>query len=113
MIWGIGSALGLLAILGYAVFVCGAILLWSNRLDVPTWVNDELGAVRRSVVRHAVSATFHGLREEAACKAYPTCFVRSLARSSRRRINRGAILLAIGPLLLLIDLLILNFHVYW
>lgn len=108
-----GSALGVLAVLGYTVFVCGAILLWTNRLDVPTWVNDELGAVRRSLIRHAVSGTFHGLREEAACKACPTCFRRSLARPSRRRINRGAILVAIGPLLLLIDLLILNFHSYW
>jgi hypothetical protein len=106
MIWGVGSTLGLLAILGYTVFVSGAILLWSNRLDVPTWVSDEFGAVRRSVIRHAASAKFHGLREETACKACPTCFVRSLARPSRRRINRGAILLAIGPLLFLLDLLI-------
>jgi hypothetical protein len=106
MIWGAGSALGLLAILGYSVFVSGAVLLWANRLDVPVWVNDELGAMRRSVIRHAVSAKFHGLREELSCKACPSCFVRSLARPSRRRINRGAILLAIGPLLLLLDLLI-------
>src|SRR6266576_1879108 len=63
MIWGPGCALGLLAILGYALFVCGAILLWAKRLDVPTWVNDELGAVRRSVIRHAVSGTSHGLRK--------------------------------------------------
>ncbi len=106
MIWGAGSTLGLLAILGYTVFVTGAVLLWINRLDVPTWVNDEFGAVRRSVIRHAVSNRFRGLREEASCKACPTCFVRSLARSSRRRVNRGAILLAIGPLLFLLDFLI-------
>jgi hypothetical protein len=105
MIWGPGSALGLLAILGYALFVCGAILLWANRLDVPTWVNDELGAVRRSVIRHAVSGTSHGLREELRYKACPTNFSRTLARPLRRRINRGAILLAIGPLLCLLDFL--------
>jgi hypothetical protein len=106
MLWGPGSALGLLAILGYAVFVCGAILLWSNRVDVPIWVHDELGAVRRKVVRYATCGPAHGLREEASCKAWPTRFMRSLARPSRRRINRGAILLAIGPLLLLLDFLI-------
>ena len=106
MIWGAGSTLGLLAVLGYTVSVSGAVLLWTNRLDVPTWVHDEFAAVRRSVIRHAISAKFHGLREEVSCKACPSCFVRSLARPSRRRINRGAILLAIGPLLLLLDFLI-------
>jgi hypothetical protein len=106
MIWGAGSALGLLAILGYTVFVSGAILLWFNRLDVPTWINDEFSVVRRSVIRYAVSGTGHGLREEVACKAFPTGFSRSLARPRRRRINRGAILLAIGPLLFLLDFFI-------
>lgn len=106
MILGFGSALGFLAILGYAVFVCGAALLWSNRVDVPTWLHDELGALRRKAVRYSVSGAGHGLREEVTCKACPTCFIRSLARPSRRRINRGAILLAIGPLLLLLDFLI-------
>jgi hypothetical protein len=106
MIWGAGSALGLLAVIGYAVFVCGAILLWVNRVSVPVWVNDEIGAVRRSVVRHAIAGTTHGLREEIGCKAIPTGFTRNLARPMRRRINRGAILLAIGPLLFLLDFLI-------
>jgi hypothetical protein len=106
MHWAPGSALGLLAWIGYAVFVCGAIMLWTNRFDVPIWVHDEVGAVRRKVVRHAVSGVGRGLREEISCKACPSCFIRSLARPSRRKINRGAILLAIGPLLLLLDLLI-------
>jgi|SRR5215469_14849728 len=106
MYWGPGSALGLLAVLGYVVFVCGAVLLWANRVDVPIWVNDEVGAVRRKVVRFAICGASHGLREEVSFKACPSCFIRRLARPSRRRINRGAILLAIGPLLLLIDLLI-------
>jgi hypothetical protein len=106
MIWGAGSALGLLTILGYTVFVCGAILLWANRVDVPTWVSDEFGAVRRSLIRYAVWGGGHGLREEVTCKAFPTGFSRSLARPNRRRINRGAILVAIGPLLFLLDFLI-------
>jgi hypothetical protein len=106
MYWAPGSALGFLAIIGYGVFVCGAIMLWANRLDVPVWVHDEVGAVRRKVVRHAVSGFSRGLREEISCKACPSRFIRSLARPSRRRINRGAILLAIGPLLFLLDFLI-------
>lgn len=103
MFWGAGSALGLLAILGYVVFVCGAVLLWFNRIDVPIWVNDEFGAVRRSLIRHAVSSRFHGLREEVACAAKPTGFIRRLARHSRRQINRGTILLTIGLLLVFLD----------
>jgi hypothetical protein len=106
MVWGSGSALGVLALLGYAVFVCGAVLLWSNRIDVPVWVNDELGAVRRSLVRHAFSASFHGLREELACKVRPSNFIRRLARRPRRRINRGTILLSVGLMLFLLDFLV-------
>lgn len=105
MFSGAGSTLGLLAILGYVISVSGAILLWNNRPDVPVWVHDELGAVRRSVIRHTVSFRFHGLREEVSCKAEPTGFIRRLARQSRRRINRGTILLSIGLLLFVIDLL--------
>jgi len=105
MFWGAGSALGLLAVLGYVVFVSGAVVLWNNRPDVPIWVNDEFGAMRRSLIRHALSFRFHGLREEVACKAKPTGFIRRLARQSRRRINRGTILLSIGLLLFVIDLL--------
>ena len=103
MFWGAGPALGFLAVLGYLVFVCGAVLLWFNRIDVPVWVNDEFGAVRRSLIRHAVSSRLHGLREEAACTAKPTSFMRRLARNSRRRINRGTILLTIGLLLFFLD----------
>src|SRR5260370_26480572 len=106
MCWGPGSALGVLALMGYAVFVCGAVVLWMNRLEVPIWVHDEVGAVRRKLVRHAVIGLGRGLREEISCKACPSCFIRSLARPSRRKINRGAILLSIGPLLFILDLLI-------
>lgn len=106
MFWGPGSALGLLAMIGYLVFVSGAILLWINRVDVPIWVHDEFGAVRRKVIRYSIGRPTHGLREEASLKAWPSRYIRSLARPSRRRINRGAILLAIGPLLFLLDFLI-------
>jgi hypothetical protein len=104
--WGAGSAQGLLGMVGYAVFVCGAVVLWNRRLEVPIWVNDEFGAVRRSLVRHAFSGSFHGLRPELACKAVPTGFIRRLARPSRRRINCGTLLLSLGLFLFFLDFLL-------
>src|SRR5258708_29381102 len=97
MYWGPGSALGMLALIGYAVSVCGAVMLWAHRIEVPIWVHDEVGAVRRTVVRHAVSGLGRGLREQPSCKACPTCFMRRLGRPSRRKINRVPLLLPIGP----------------
>jgi len=104
--WGAGSALGFLAILGYAVFVSGALVLWTKRVEVPIWMNDEFGALRRSLVRHAFSGSFHGLRPELACKAVPTGFIRRLARHSRRRINCGSILFCAGLFLFFLDFLL-------
>jgi hypothetical protein len=106
MSWGTGSALGFLAILGYLLFAAGSILLWYNRLEVPTWMNDELGAIRRSLVRHAVTGSFGGLREETRFKLSPSGFLRRLGRLSRRRINRGAVLLTAGLLLFFLDFLV-------
>jgi hypothetical protein len=82
MVWDSGSALGILALLGYAVFVCGGVLLWANRIDMPVWVDNEFGAVRRSLVRHAFSVSFHGLRVEPARKVAPSNFIRRLAPHS-------------------------------
>jgi hypothetical protein len=39
-------------------------------------------------------------------KILPSCFLRSLRRMPRRRIHPGAILLLVGPLLLLLDFFI-------
>jgi hypothetical protein len=104
MFWGAGSALGVLAVLGYVVFAVGAILLWSDRNNVPIWVDDEVGAIRRKLVRRVASGRFASLREECGFKMTPARFFRRLGRLPRRRINRGAILLVIGPLLMLLDL---------
>jgi hypothetical protein len=103
---GTGSALGFLAMAGYLVFVSGAVVLWSKRLEVPIWVNDEFGAVRRSLIRHAFSGSYHGLREELACKAAPSGFIRRLAGHSRRRIHFGTILLSVGLALFFLDFLV-------
>jgi hypothetical protein len=106
MSWGSGSALGLLSIFGYFLFAAGSILLWNNRLEVPTWMGDEMGAIRRSLIRHAVVGGFGGLREETRFKLSPSRFLRRLGRLSRRRINRGAILLALGLFLFFLDLFV-------
>jgi hypothetical protein len=106
MFWGSGSALGFLSILGYGLFAAGSILLWYHRLEVPTWVNDEMGAIRRNMIRHAVVGGFGGLREETRFKLAPSGFLRRLGRLSRRRINRGAILLTIGLFLFFLDLFV-------
>jgi hypothetical protein len=106
MYWGAGSALGLLTILGYAVFVIGATLLWRSREDLSIWVHDEVGAFRRNLSRHTAIGPFYGLREESRLKILPSCFLRSLRRMPRRRIHPGAILLLVGPLLLLLDFFI-------
>jgi hypothetical protein len=106
MYWGAGSALGLLTFLGYLVFVIGAALLWRIREDLSIWVHDEVGVFHRNLSRHTAIGPFYGLREESRLKTLPSCFVRSLRRIPRRRIHPGAILLLIGPLLLLLDFFI-------
>jgi len=106
MYWGSGSDLEFLSFLGYALFAAGAILLWYNRQEVPLWVNDEVGAIRRSVIRHTVAGSFGGLREETRLKLAPSGFLRQLGRLPRRRISRGAILLTTGMLLFILDLFI-------
>lgn len=106
MVWGSGSALGFLAILGYVLFALGSILIWHNRLQFPIWMRDEMGALRRSLVRHALSCSFYGLREESRLKLAPTGFLRRLGRLPRRRINRGAILFTVGLFLFFLDFLV-------
>lgn len=106
MVWGSGSALGLLALLGYLLFSTGSVLLWYHRWAVPIWMNDEMGAIRRNFIRRAVAGAFGGLREEARLKLSPTGFLRRLGRLPRRRVNRGAILLTIGLVLFFLDFLI-------
>jgi hypothetical protein len=80
--------------------------LWSKRLEVPIWAQDEFAAVRRSLLGQAFSAACHGLREEWTCKAVPSGFLRRLARHSRRRIPCATLLLSLGLFLFLLDLLL-------
>ncbi|HJZ64837.1 MAG TPA: hypothetical protein VKD70_10990 [Candidatus Acidoferrum sp.] len=106
MVWGSGSTLGVLAILGYLLCAAGSVLLWYHRRALPIWMNDEMGAIRRNFIRHTVVGALGGLREEARFKLAPTGFLRRLGRLPRRHVNRGAILLTIGLFLFFLDFLV-------
>jgi len=106
MFWGEGSALGLLTIVGYLLFVFGAGLVWRGRDEVSVWIHDEACAVRRSFSRYTVVGPFYGPRPESRLKAVPASFVGSLRRIPRNPITGGMILAFLGPLLVLLDFLI-------
>jgi len=103
MYWGQGSALGFLTVVGYLVFVSGAVLVWRGREEVSIWIQDEAGAVRRSFSRYKVVGPFYGPRGESRLKAVPACFVGSLRRIPRSPITGGMILVFLGPVLVLLD----------
>jgi hypothetical protein len=103
MYWGQGSGLGLLAFLGYLLFVFGATLVWRGRDDVSVWLQDESCAVRRSLSRYTAVGPFYGPRSESRLKAVPVTFIHSLRRIPRNPITGGMILTFVGPLLVLLD----------
>jgi hypothetical protein len=106
MLWGIGSALGLLTFFGYLTCTVGAALVWRHRDDFFVYFQDELSVFRRNFSRYTVIGPFYIPREESRFKAIPTSFFRSLNRLPRSRINGGPILLFLGLLLLFLDLFI-------
>lgn len=103
MYWGAGSALGLLAVLGYVIFAIGAALVWRKRDDFSVWAHDEFGVFRRSLSRYTVIGPFYGLREESRLKVVPSEFVRSLSRFPRRHINPAFLFLFLGAVLFVLD----------
>jgi len=106
MYWGAGPQLGLLTCFGYIVFVLGALRLWRDREDVSVWVHDEFSAFRRHLSRYTVVGPFYGPREESRLKTMPSHFFSAIRRFPRRHIDGTAILLLLGPLLLLLDFFI-------
>jgi len=106
MNWGQGSALGLLTIVGYLLFVSGSALVWRGRDDVYVWIHDEACAVRRSFSRYTAVGPFYGPRPESRLKAVPASFVGSLRHIPRNPITGGMILAFLGPLLVLLDFFI-------
>lgn len=106
MYWGAGPALGLLTLLGYLVFVTGAVLFWRSREDFSLWMHDEFGAFRRHLSRHTVAGPFYTPREESLLKSLPFGLVRSFRRMPRNRVHAGMILVVIGSLLFFLDFFI-------
>jgi hypothetical protein len=104
MNWGIGPGLGPLTVFGYLLFLAGAALMWRSRGDFSVWFHDELSFFRRNFSRYTPAGPFYALREEShRLKAIPVSFVGSITRFPRRRVNRPAVLLFLGFLLLLLD----------
>src|SRR5712671_5413261 len=101
--WGQGSALGVLTIVGYLLFVLGAALVWRGRDEVYVWIHDEACAVRRSFSRYTAIGPFYGPRPDSRLKAVPASFARSFSRIPRSPMTGGLVLAFLGPLLVLLD----------
>lgn len=105
--WGQGAALGLLTLLGYAVVMIGAGLMWRSRDDVSVWIQEEVGTARRSFSRYAVVGPFYRVRHESRIKEVPNFFsgfcMRVLRRMSHVPATGGVILIFLGSLLVLLD----------
>jgi hypothetical protein len=107
MYWSAGSEFGLLTFIGYLAFVSGLAITWRSREDLSVWILEEVGDVRRSFFsRYTVIGPFYTVREESRLKTVPSYFARSLRRIPRSPVSAGAILLILGPLLLVLDFFI-------
>ncbi len=101
--WGSGPALGLLTFVGNLAFVIGAVVLWRSRDAIFLWLDDEACSLRRDLSRHQPLGPFHSPREESRLKTTPSHLVRTLSRVSRSRLSWAALLLFLGPLLIVLD----------
>ena len=72
--WGYGPTLGLLACLGYGVFVLGAFFLWRNRAEFTFWMDDELSSLRRNFSRYVPVGPFYERRGESRLRVIPASF---------------------------------------
>ena len=101
--WGNGPALGVLACLGYSIFVLGAFYLWRNRSEFVVWVDDELSLFRRNLSRYVPAGPFYLRRGESRLRVIPVSFFRSVTQLHRRRFSLGAFLVFLGLSLFLLD----------
>jgi hypothetical protein len=106
MHWGTGSTLGVLTFLGYVAFVIGAVVLWRRRDDVFTGLGDEASALRRSLSRHEPLGPFYSRRERSRLRTAPPHLFRTFTRVTRSRLTWAALLLLLGPLLVVLDFLV-------
>jgi hypothetical protein len=103
MYWGSGPALGLLTLVGYLAFIIGAIVLWRGRSAISLWLDDEASSLRRTLSRHEPLGPFYSPREASRLKTTPSHLVRTLSRVPRSRLSWAALLLFLGPLLIVLD----------
>jgi hypothetical protein len=101
--WGSGSTLGLLTFFGYLAFVVGVVVLWRGRIDIYLWFHDEASALRRNLSRYELVGPFYSPREESRLKTTPSHLVRTLSQVPRSRFSWAALLLFLGPLLIVLD----------
>jgi hypothetical protein len=104
--WGSGSALGSLTILGYCIFVLGALTLWRSRSEFAFWMDNELSLLRRNLSRYVPAGPFYERRGESRLRVIPASFFNSFVQLPRRRFSWGAFLLFIGMALFLLDFFI-------
>ncbi len=103
MYWGSGPTLGLLTFLGYLAFVIGIVVLWRARDDIFLWLDDEASSLRRNLSRHQPAGSFYAPREESRLKTTPEHLARTLSRVPRSRLSWAALLIFVGPLLIVLD----------
>ena len=103
MYWGEGNTLGLLTFLGYLAFVIGATIVWRGRDDIFIWLVDEAGSLRRNLSRHQPAGPFYSPREESRLRTTPTHLVRTFTRVTRSRLSWAALLMLLGPVLVILD----------
>jgi hypothetical protein len=104
--WGSGPALGLLACVGYGVFLLGSLYLWRYREELSLWMEDEFSAFRRNLSRFESVGSFYLPRTESRLRVIPAGFLHSVSRLPQRRFSPGAFLLILGLLLLTLDFFI-------
>jgi hypothetical protein len=81
----------------------GGVRLWQARDDIFLWLHDEASCLRRDLSRHEAVGPFYSPREESRLKTAPTHLVRRLSRVPRSRLSWAALLLFLGPLLIVLD----------
>jgi len=106
MYWGIGPSLGPLTIVGYFLFMMGAVLAWHRREEFFLWVHDEISMFRRTFSRYTTIGPFYSPRRESRLKVLPFSFLRFLKRLTSSRLNGAIVLFAIGFLLFVLDLFV-------
>jgi len=104
--WGAGPSLGLLTIVGYAIWTAGAFTLWRNRAEFAFWVDEELSTLRRNFSRYVPAGPFYERRGESRLRVIPAGFVHSVSQLPRRRFSWGAFLLFLGFSLFILDFFI-------